>query len=165
MSALVFVTSEFLQIPIPTVVDNTRLHLGNVMCLLCGMILGPVQGGFAAAIGSTIFDLMNPVYISSAPFTFAFKFAMAWLCGYIVRTCKIKKRYILATIVASFAYVLLYLTKSFFEYRIIFDLEFQLCWLAISQKAIVSIINAIISALTAAALGILICPKLKKLPS
>ena len=165
MAALVFVTSSFLQIPIPTAIDNTRLHLGNVMCLLCGMILGPIQGGFAAAIGSAFFDLSNPVYISSAPFTFAFKFLMACLSGYIVRSSKfsIKQRYILAAVVASFAYVILYLTKSFFECYIVLNFEFKLCFIATAQKAIVSTVNAIISSSVAAPLGILICPMLKKL--
>ncbi len=58
--------------------------MGNVLCLLSGMLLGPLQGGFAAGIGSMFFDLTNPAYITSAPFTFAFKFVMAWLCGKIV---------------------------------------------------------------------------------
>ena len=37
------------------------------------------DGGFAAGIGSMFFDLTNPAYITSAPFTFAFKFVTAVL--------------------------------------------------------------------------------------
>ena len=48
MAALVYATSAFLQIPIPTAIGSTRLHMGNVMCLLSGLLLGPVQGGLAA---------------------------------------------------------------------------------------------------------------------
>ena len=44
MAAAVYVASAFLQIPIPTVIDNMRLHMGNVICLLSGLLLGPVQG-------------------------------------------------------------------------------------------------------------------------
>ena len=51
MAAAVYVASAFLQVPIPTAIDNTRLHMGNVMCLLAGMLLGPLQGGLAAGIG------------------------------------------------------------------------------------------------------------------
>ncbi len=83
MAAAVYVASAFLQVPIPTAIDNTRLHMGNVMCLLSGMLLGPLQGGLAAGIGSMFFDLTNPAYIASAPFTFIFKFVMAWICGKI----------------------------------------------------------------------------------
>lgn len=165
MAALVFVASTFLQIPIPTVIDNTRLHLGNVLCLLCGMILGPVQGGLASAVGSTFFDLTNPTYISSAPFTFVFKFLMAYLCGYIVRVdkFKVKQRYIFAALLASFAYVALYLTKSFFEYYIVFNLEMNICFIALGEKALVSTVNAIISSLVAAPLGLLICTTIRKI--
>ena len=38
MAAAVYVASAFLQVPIPTAIDNTRLHMGNVMCLLSGML-------------------------------------------------------------------------------------------------------------------------------
>ena len=73
MAAMVYVTSAYLQIPIPTAIGATRLHMGNVMCLLSGLLLGPLWGGLAAGIGSMFFDLLNPAYIASAPFTFAFK--------------------------------------------------------------------------------------------
>lgn len=84
MAAAVYAASAFLQIPIPTAIGSTRLHMGNVTCLLSGMLLGAVPGGLAAGIGSLFFDLTNPAYIASAPFTFLFKFAMAWLCGKII---------------------------------------------------------------------------------
>ena len=48
MAALVYVTSAFLQIQIPTAIGSTRLHMGNVMCLLSGLLLGGFQGGLAA---------------------------------------------------------------------------------------------------------------------
>ena len=64
MAAMVYVTSAFLQIPIPTAIGNTRLHMGNVMCQLSGLLLGPVLGGLAAGIGSAFFDLTNPAYIT-----------------------------------------------------------------------------------------------------
>ena len=83
MAALVYVTSAFLQINIPTAIGSTRLHMGNVMCLLSGLLLGGFQGGLAAGFGSVIFDLTNPLYIASAPFTFVFKFLMAFVCGVI----------------------------------------------------------------------------------
>ena len=65
LAAMVYVTSAFLQIPIPTPIGSTRLHLGNVMCLLSGMLLGPWYGGLAAGFGSMLFDLLNPAYIAS----------------------------------------------------------------------------------------------------
>ena len=113
MAAMVYVTSAFLQIPIPTVIGNTRIHMGNVMCLLSGLLLGPLWGGLAAGIGSVFFDLTNPAYIASAPFTFVFKFLMAWVCGILYQKWKGKGKVILFSALAGTAgaltYVILYL--------------------------------------------------------
>ena len=59
MAAAVYMASAFLQIPVPTAIGSTRIHMGNVMCLLSGMVLDPVSGGLAAGIGSMFFDLTN----------------------------------------------------------------------------------------------------------
>lgn len=45
LGALVFVSS-MLSVPIPVAIgDITRIHLGNIFCLLSGFLLGPVGGG------------------------------------------------------------------------------------------------------------------------
>ena len=36
MAAAVYVASEFLQIPIPTAIDNTRLHMGMLCACWAG---------------------------------------------------------------------------------------------------------------------------------
>lgn len=150
MAAVVYVTSAFIQIPIPTGIDNTRLHVGNVMCLLSGLLLGPVSGGVAAGIGSMFFDLTNPAYITSAPFTFVFKFLMAWICGMIALSSKIPlketKRNILAAFCGAFAYVLLYIGKSYIEQRFFLQMSWEAVLPVISLKATVSSINAVVSA-------------------
>jgi len=56
-AALTFV-SNYLQIPMVTPFGNTRFHLGNVFCLLSGIILGPLYGGLAAGLGPALFDLL-----------------------------------------------------------------------------------------------------------
>lgn len=116
-AALVFV-SNYLSITIPVAIgDVSRIHLGNIFCLLSGMVLGPVGGGLAAGIGSGLYDLTSPVYITSAPFTFLFKFVMAALAGLIGK--KIGKGKvgfnILGGIVGEAAYIVLYLGKSFVQ--------------------------------------------------
>ena len=158
MAAAVYVASAFLQVPIPTAIDNTRLHMGNVMCLLAGMLLGPLQGGLAAGIGSMFFDLTNPAYIASAPFTFAFKFVMAWICGKIAsgNSAHLKHRYIIGGIAGAFAYVVLYLSKSFIEHRFTY-------MLTTAQKAVVSSVNAIVACLVAVPLGLALRPVMAKI--
>lgn len=162
MAAMVYVASAFLQFPIPTVIGNTRLHMGNVMCLLSGLLLGPVMGGLSAGIGSMFFDLTNPAYISSAPFTFVFKFLMAWVCGILYNRWKGKKNTILYSIVSaaagSFTYVILYLSKNFIESRFFLLLPFEAVVLSVVQKGIVSIVNGIIAVVVAVPLSIAIRP-------
>lgn len=160
MGAAVYVASAFLQISIPTAIGSTRLHMGNVMCLLSGMLLGPVQGGFAAGIGSMFFDLTNPAYFASAPFTFAFKFAMAWLCGKISsgHTEGRKRRYVMGAFLGSFAYVILYLGKSFAEHYILLKLPMEAVMLTLAQKAAVSGTNAVVACLVAVPLGLALRP-------
>ena len=60
LAAAVFVTSG-IRLVIPVGEGNTALHLGNVMCLLSGLVLGPVQGGLAAGVGSAVYDLTTPL--------------------------------------------------------------------------------------------------------
>lgn len=162
MAAAVYVASMFLQIPIPTAIDNTRLHMGNVMCLLSGIILGPVAGGLAAGIGSMFFDLTNPAYIASAPFTFVFKFAMAWICGKLTagHTGGLKRPYIMGAILGSFTYVLLYLSKSFLEARLVLGLPMEAILIALAQKGVVSSINAVVSVIVVVPLALALQPRL-----
>lgn len=164
MSAAVYVTSAFLQISIPTPITTTRLHMGNVMCLLSGMLLGAWQGGLAAGIGSVFFDLTNPAYISSAPFTFLFKFLMAWLCGKITaKGGRNQIRFLLGAVSGSALYVVLYLSKNFITHRFVLHLPLTVAWLTTSQKAIVSGMNAVIAVCVAVPLGLTLQPVVRKL--
>lgn len=66
MAAVVFVATNF-KIYIPTAIGKTMIHFGNIFCLLSGLLLGGVRGGLAAGIGSAFFDVMDPLFVSSAP--------------------------------------------------------------------------------------------------
>ena len=82
-------------------------------------MLGPVGGGLAAGLGSALYDMTNPAYIASAPFTFAFKFMLAAVCGWIAWAkggrAENHGQNILAAIAGSATYMVLYLGKSFIE--------------------------------------------------
>ncbi len=164
MAAAVYVTSAFIQIPIPTAIGTTRLHVGNVMCLLSGMLLGAVPGGLAAGIGSMLFDLTNPAYVTSAPFTFAFKFVMAWLCGKIISACRagLKTRLLCGAAAGAFTYVLLYISKTFLEDRFILGLPLEAVMLTVAQKSVVSGVNAVIAVIVAVPLGFYLRPAVAK---
>ena len=46
---------------------STAIHIANAIVVLSAWFLGPVYGGLSGAIGLTIADLLDPVYITSAP--------------------------------------------------------------------------------------------------
>lgn len=171
MAAAVYAASAFLQIPIPTAIGSTRLHMGNVMCLLSGMLLGAAPGGLAAGIGSMLFDLTNPAYIASAPFTFVFKFVMAWLCGTLsmghfqkssMKKLPEKSRLLAGAAVGAFGYVLLYIGKNFIENRYVLGMPPEAVLLMTAQKGTVSCINAVVSVIVAVPLGQMLRPVYEK---
>lgn len=163
MAAAVYVAS-LLQIPIMTAIDGTRIHLGNVMCLLAGILLGPVSGGLAAGIGSALFDVTCG-WFTSIPFTFLFKFIMGYLCGKIVLLHKprLEFRYAIGGITGAFTYVILYLSKSFIEDYFISGGNLAVVAADVFSKGIVSGLNAIIAVVVAVPLGLVLRPLLTKL--
>lgn len=70
-AALSYVVFTFLQFKIPLPGgDATSIHLGNAVCVLGALILGGPLGGLGGAIGMTIGDLFDPIYVIYAPKTF-----------------------------------------------------------------------------------------------
>ena len=159
MAALTFAATALLQINIPTILGNTRLHMGNVLCLLSGILLGPVYGGLAAGIGSMFFDLTNPLYIASAPFTFVFKFLMAYVCGKLLRINRDEKvnhigwNFFAATC-GAFSYVILYLGRNFLRNLFFLHAEMETTLLDLATKAPVTTVNAVLAVVVAVPLGI-----------
>ena len=107
LAALCFVTFTFLQIKIPVPGgDMTSIHFGNVFLVLASLLLGGFYGGLAGAIGMTIADIMDPVYILVAPKTFVLKFCIGLIVGFIAhRVANIRnsndKKYILKWAILS----------------------------------------------------------------
>ncbi len=82
LAALCFVSFTFLQIKIPMPGgDATSLHIGNAFCVLAALLLGGFYGGLAGAVGMTIADVIDPVYILVAPKTFVLKFCIGLITG------------------------------------------------------------------------------------
>ena len=84
MAALSYVVFTFLQIKVTLPGgDATSIHLGNAVCVLGALLLGGVYGGLGGAIGMTIGDLFDPVYVLYAPKTFILKFCIGLITGII----------------------------------------------------------------------------------
>lgn len=110
LAALCFVSFTFLQIKIPMPGgDATSLHIGNAFCVLGALLLGGWYGGLAGAIGMTIADLMDPIYITGAPKTFFLKLCIGLIVGLVAhRIAKINdstdKKYVFKwSLIASIA--------------------------------------------------------------
>ena len=100
MAAIVFVGNN-IQLPkIPTPLGPTRIHIGNVMCILAGFLFGAVPGGLAAGFGGAIYDLMDPFYAKEFWITFILKFVMGWGAGFIAnKGVKTKIKVVIAAVV------------------------------------------------------------------
>ena len=82
-TALTYVVFTYLSIPIPTPGGKVSVHLGNAFVVLGALLLGPLYGGLGGAIGLTIGDLIDPVYIVEAPVTFVVKLLIGVIAGLI----------------------------------------------------------------------------------
>lgn len=107
-AALSYVVFTFLQIKITLPGgDATSIHLGNAVCVLGALLLGGVYGGLGGAIGMTIGDLIDPVYVLYAPKTFILKFCIGLITGLIahrlghISTEKDDKKVLFWTILAT----------------------------------------------------------------
>lgn len=160
MAALVFFGSN-LQIQIPSIVGFSRFHLGNILCALSGILLGPWWGGLAAGLGSALFDAFNPAYLAEAPITFVTKGLYGVISGLMFfKVFKRRSNYgteLVSTLCAAVVYIILYLTKNFFyNSMLLHDLTADAAWLVVLQKLPSSIFNGVVAVIFAPILGVAI---------
>ncbi len=136
LAAMVYVVTLF-RFPLL----GSKVHFANAVCLLSGMLLGPCLGGVAAGLGSALFDAFSGYDLLNVLITFVSKFAMAWVCGMIMRKVSPEKhrldRTALAAVAGALTYVALYMLKSY-----IFGAIAGNGWAAVASKFPASIINA-----------------------
>lgn len=160
MIGLVYVGS-LISFYIPVGIGTpTRLHLGNGFCLLAGLILGPIWGGFAAGVGSVFLDLTNPAYIAGAPITFIFKFLMGAVCGAIAMDKSghgiNKRKNLIGVILGQLTYIVLYIGKTFLSLNLLFGVPKEGAWGVLATKLGSSVINAVFAVLISMALMLVI---------
>lgn len=157
MAALVYWGSQ-MQIQIPAIVGFSRFHLGNIMCALSGLLLGPWWGGAAAGLGSALFDLTNPAYIAEAPITFVTKGLYGVVAGAVfVYLFSRHKGYIaklVSTLCAAVSYIIIYLAKNFFYNNMLLGgLTASAAWVAMLEKVPSSVFNGAVAVIFAPILG------------
>ena len=118
LMAALTVAGSALRFTLPIdIAGTTSFHLGNIMCALSGLLLGPWLGGLASGLGSAIYDMTNPLYISECWITFLTKGAYGLAVGLVAWKAKDKWGYgraAVATVAGAVTYAVLYLAKSYF---------------------------------------------------
>lgn len=173
LAALCFVSFTFFQIKIPVPGgDATSLHIGNAFCVLAALLLGGRYGGLAGAIGMTIADLLDPVYILGAPKTFILKLCIGLITGLVAHNyAKIyqsnDKKYIFkwSTIAAicglSFNVVFDPIIGYFYKQYILGQPQ-EIAAVLAKLSAITTFINAVVSVILVSFMYNSLRPTLKK---
>jgi uncharacterized membrane protein len=109
-AALSYVVFTFLQIKITLPGgDATSIHLGNAVVVLGSLLLGGPLGGLAGAIGMSIGDLFDPVYVTYVPKTFVLKLCIGLITGLVahkigkISTCNDSKKIFKWSLIAAIA--------------------------------------------------------------
>ncbi|MBR3019402.1 MAG: ECF transporter S component [Clostridia bacterium] len=142
LAAMVYVVTLF-RFPLL----GSKVHFANAVCLLAGLLLGPVPGGIAAGLGSALYDLtMYNEGIVNLLITFVSKFAMAWVCGMLAGKTEEKPlpKIIIACVLGALTYVALYMLKTG-----VYGFIAGNIWAPIVSKFPASIINAAVAMVAA----------------
>ena len=165
MAALTVVGSA-IRVTIPVdIAGTTSFHLGNIMCALSGLLLGPGLGGLAAGLGSAIYDMTNPLYISEAWLTFLMKGSYGLMAGLVAWLGNKNWGYIkavLASLTGAATYALLYLGKTYLKAMIVQGVAPAGALIAVTAKIPATIFNAAVAIIFAPILGVAIRKALTK---
>lgn len=170
-AALSYVVFTFLQFKIPLPGgDATSIHLGNAICVLGALILGGPLGGIGGALGMTIGDLLDPVYILYAPKTFILKLCIGLITGLIAHnlghiTQKTDKkeitRWALLAAIGGLLFNVIFDPLFGYVYKLFIlgkpAAELTLAWNVASTS-----INAVTSTIVSVAVYVALLPALKK---
>ena len=167
LMAALTVAGSALRITLPVdIAGTTSFHLGNIMCALSGILLGPSLGSLAAGLGSAVYDMMNPLYISEAWITFLTKAAYGLMAGTVAWLGKKPWGYgkcIAASVAGALTYAVLYLSKTcFYSGMLMKGLPLEAAALTVVTKLPATIFNAVVAVLFAPILAIAIRKALEK---
>lgn len=172
LMAALTVAGSWARIVIPLdIAGTTSFHLGNIACALSGILLGPWYGGLAAGLGSAIFDMLNPLYISECWITFLTKGAYGLIAGLIAWSGHRAKsehiapgygKSVLASVSGALVYAALYLAKSYFYNGLLISgLTPDAAALTLVSKLPATVFNAVIAVICAPLLAVAVLKALK----
>ena len=165
MAALTIVGSA-IRITIPVdIAGTTSFHLGNIMCALSGILLGPWLGGLAAGLGSFLYDMTNPMYVSEAWITFLMKGAYGLFPGLVMLLWKSNWGVVKAGIASAsgaVVYAVLYLLKNYYKCVWVKFMPHEAAMIAVAGKLPATVFNAVVAVIFAPILAVAIRKALEK---
>ena len=171
IAALSYVVFTFLQIKIHLPGgDATSIHLGNAVCVIGALLLGGFYGGLGGALGMTIGDLLDPIYIVYAPKTFILKLGIGLITGLVAhKICHINSqtdnkkvfKSVLAASICGLLFNVIFDPLVGYFYKLLIlgkpAAELTLAWNIASSS-----INAVTSTIVSVALYMALRPAIRK---
>jgi uncharacterized membrane protein len=171
LAALAYVGFQFFRIDIPVGTERTAFHFGNAFVVLAALLLGPVWGGLAGAVGLTIADLTSG-YITSAPKTFILKLLIGLIAGWVFHGLfkadenTSGKRLTAATVAASAASLGFNVVADplfgYFYKKYLFGIPQEMAAALSKMGAATTFVNAIVGAVAASIFFLALFPILKR---
>ena len=163
MAAIVFVVNYF-RIPFM----GTQLHMTNALCVLCGLLFGPVSGFLAAGIGSGLYDIVAG-WGAECIITFINKGMIALVAGVIAykagraneTSAKNHALIIIGSILGALTYVALYMLKTFVFGQLVDGMTLDAVTVKMLSKLPGSLMNAVFAFIVAPILFAAVKPALK----
>ena len=137
---------------------GSRIHIGNMVCVLCGFFFGPWIGLLTAGFGNLLYDIYTGRGLECL-ITFVSKGAIALVAAFVagsaVRkpriTSRSQVRLFLAALAGALAYVVLYMLKTMiFQSILVAHTEggsFSMVTTVMLSKLPASLINAVFAAI------------------
>ena len=179
LMAALTVAGSAIRVTLPIdIAGTTSFHLGNIMCALAGLLLGPWYGALAAGIGSMLYDFTNPLYIAESWITLLTKGAYGLIAGLVfwygdrvflaikngwkklVQAGYLKAA--AATAAGAVTYAILYLLKSYIKGIVVNGLAHDAAMLTLAAKLPATIFNGVVAIIFAPILIVAIRAALKR---
>lgn len=163
MAAIVCVVT-FFRFPLL----GSKVHFANAMCLLSGLLLGPVPGGLAAGLGSMLYDALFGGYdLIQCLITFVSKFLMAYICAKIAdirEDGEVKPvRVVVSCVIGALSYVALYMLKTLIYQSLVYGYPMDAVSATMLSKLPASLINAVAAMVAAPIFYGAVRPAMKQL--
>lgn len=175
LGALCYIGFMFLKINIPTPGGTTAIHFGNTFCVLAALLMGGLPGGLAGAIGMGIADLMDPIYVASAPKTILLKLMIGLIVGFVAHRYAHLKEHtddrnytikwaLIASISGMLFNVIADPLVGFFYKNYILGVSYEAAKIFTAWASVSTLINAITSVIIATALYTALSKHVKHMP-